>query len=332
MADQGEWKQFVPHEDPLCSLIHFSDPHFGKSISNQGSVWHKIAAQLPVIKLVTGLYTHSFDAAAGLARIINRILDDRARRGIPTAVIHTGDLTATGDEAEFREAGTFVEMAHYDPLTRARVGLELSTNRTMFPFLDLPGNHDLWSRKNPRDAAFTARYGGAYPRTLDLPTRAGTVRVYALDSNRSTTAQHRLANGEIPAAQIAAVTDELQRHRTAAAIQVVALHHPLTVNRATRPRMLGFEVLKLKQRDAVAAVLKKSGAHLTLAGHVHEAQQHAATPERPLHFIAGTACQIGGTPSFWLLNLFPGRVTYHEFFIPAGYLVFDTGQQGVAPY
>lgn len=333
MMDRCEWERFIPSgEVPICSIVHFSDPHFGRSISSEGSVWHKIGAQIPVLKLVTGLYPHSFDAAAGLARAINRILDDRVRRGIPAVIVHTGDLTATGTDAEFREAGTFMEMAHHDPLTKSRVGLELATNRTMVPLLDLPGNHDIWSRGNPRNAAFNARYGGAYPRTLDVSTRAGLVKFHALDSNRSSKLQHRLANGKISSTQIGEVCNSLQQHRGKAAIQVVALHHPLNVNPGTRPRLLGFEVLKLRRREAIAENLKTAGAQMALSGHVHERQHHPATAARPLHFIAGSACQIGAIPSFWLLNLFAAQVTFHELFIPPGYVVFDVGQEGVAQF
>ena len=304
--------------NPICTLVHISDPHFGSSFVIDGeSSWRRIAARIPGIRHITASYPHGYQAAGALALAVRSIVRERKERGVPAVVIHTGDLTAGGTQAQFSVGETFLRHGHYLE-NGALAGLSLETEFGQLPF-DIPGNHDIWHRRSPKDSgAFNSHYGGPYPRRREIKTESGRVLLYGLDSNRSSLWQHRLANGEIEWAALDSVCEALQQEKTSGAIQVVCLHHPLRLRNRSVPRLLRFEILKLKNRNAVSKALTAAGAHFVLAGHVHN-QQHS---NKPLHFIAGSACQISSRPSFWSLDLFTKKVEYTYFHLPKNAIHF----------
>lgn len=315
----------VPKPDPftICSLIHISDPHFGKSLVNNGNTWwRKLIARLPVANQLTGLYPHDYQTAGALAVAVRHILKERTNQQIPTVVVHTGDLTAGGKLAEFSVGATFLRRAHSLP-NGALAGFSLD-QRNELPF-DLPGNHDLWSRASPKaQSAYSDYYGGSYPLQFDPPinTPRGTVCLYGLDSNRSGLWSHRLANGSIPEAQLHKLSALLAAKPDGNLVKVVCLHHPIAMEPSHAPRILGIEVLRLNRRDAIARFLKDHGVHLVLAGHVHNQHPYEATADRPLQIVAGSCCQIGNHPSFWLLDIGATGLHRHEIRIETGGLHF----------
>jgi hypothetical protein len=160
------------------------------------------------------------------------------------------------------------------------------------------------------------------------------VLLYGLDSNRSSTWQHRLANGEVAPEQIRLVCESLRKERNTGAIQVVCLHHPLWIRRRTTPRMLGVEVLRLRDRHSIARELAAAGAHLVLAGHVH-AQQHSRRAfGRPNQFVAGSACQISSRPTFWVLDLHADTIAFDYIYLPRRGIHFQrsVARSGRVPY
>lgn len=293
---------------PICTLIHFSDPHFGSSFVIDGeSWWRNLVAHSPGLRHISALFPHSYQRAVALAHSIRRILADRRDLGIPTVVVHTGDLTASGAASEFSVGATFLSHGHY-LANGTLAGLKLDP-----PAFDLPGNHDLWSRKSPRALeAFTSHYGGAYPRSLTIERNGHKVTLHSLDSNRSDLVQHRLARGAIAAEALHEVCERLRKNRPAT--QVVCLHHPLYLSEEAKPRLFGFEILDLKNRTGIEAALAEAGANLVLAGHVHTQHAHE---RNPVQFIAGSACQIGShPPAFWLLDLHADEVAFTQMAIP----------------
>jgi 3',5'-cyclic AMP phosphodiesterase CpdA len=309
--------------DPICTLVHVSDLHFGASfVIDGGAAWRRLVARTVLLRQVTGYFPHGYQAAGALAVAVRQIIRDRNGRGIPTVVVHSGDLTASGIQSEFSVGTTFLRHGHY--LENGSVaGLRLETEFGQLPF-DIPGNHDLWSRRSPKDhEAFTSHYGGVYPRTREVKTKAGRVLLWGLDSNRSSLWQHRLANGEITDAQLNSVCESIKLHKSSGAIQVVCTHHPLATRRRSAPRMLGWEILKLRQREAVAKRLGEAGAQLTLSGHVHAQHHIRRRGTAPLHFVAGSACQISSRPSFWLLDLHADRVAYTYYHMPKMAIQFE---------
>ncbi|MBL8221177.1 MAG: metallophosphoesterase [Bryobacterales bacterium] len=312
-----------PGPSTICSLIHISDPHFGSGIVNSGNTWwRKFIARIPVANQITGLFPHDYQVAGALAVAVRHILKDRAQREIPTVVVHTGDLTAGGKLAEFCTGATFLRSAHLLP-NGAMAGFRLD-QRNEIPF-DIPGNHDLWSRSSPKSQSpYSDYYGGSYPIQLHPPieTPRGKVRIFGLDSNRSTLWAHRLANGEVPHHQLQQLSALLTDTRNDCSIKIVCLHHPIDVHPSHAPRLLGFEILKLRHRAQLAQFLKDHGVHLVLTGHVHRQRTYQSTATSPLQIVAGSCCQIGNTPSFALLDLHPAELTYHELQASPGTLHF----------
>lgn len=314
----------LPEPDPstICSIIHISDPHFGSGIVNSGNTWwRKLLARIPIANQITGLYPHDYQVALALAVAVRHILKDRAQRQIPTVVVHTGDLTSGGQLAEFSTGATFLRSAHILP-SRAMAGFRLD-QRNEIPF-DIPGNHDLWSRGSPKSQSpYSEYYGGSYPKMHPpIETPRGRVRIFGLDSNRSTLWAHRLANGEVPNHQLQQLSSLLTDSREDASIKIVCLHHPIDVHPNHAPKLLGFEILKLRHRAQLAQFLKDHGVHLVLAGHVHRQRTYQSTPTGPLQLVAGSCCQIGNQPSFWLIDIHPAGIACHELQAALGTLHF----------
>lgn len=282
--------------------------------------WRKVATRLPGHSHLTGMFPHGYQTAGALAYAVRRLLRDSKEHNLPFVVIHSGDLTASGTQEEFSVGLTYLNHGHY--LENGQVaGLRLEDEFGQRPF-DVPGNHDLWCRRSPKDhGAFTSHFGGKYPRNFRIETNRGKAFFFGLDSNRSSLWQHRLANGEIPTADLDELRDDLADARAAGAISVVCLHHPLFLRRRGTPRMCQAEIQRLKFREQVAKSLAEAGTHVVLAGHVHK-QQHLKRFD-VLQFIAGSACQIGSRPSFWLLDLYSRGVRYTYFHMPKHSIHFE---------
>ncbi len=319
---------------PICTLIHLSDLHFGSQFVIDGETWwRKFVTSVPFLRHVTGYFPHGYQTAGALAIAVRTILRHCKDTKTPVLVVHTGDLTASGAQAEFSVGETFLRSGHFLE-NKELCGLNLDSEFGWFS-LDIPGNHDLWRRRSPKaNNAASSHYGGAYPREFQIPSANPPVHIYGIDSNRSSLWQHRLANGEIPTSALNSLLEKLRVGRTTGAIQVVCLHHPLQVLRQTAPRLCGIEILKLRRRQEIARSLSNAGAHIVLAGHIHNQQYFGRTPISPLHFIAGSACQIGSPPSFWRLELFQNHAEYTYLHIPKGRFHFEpaSSRSGQASY
>ncbi|MEZ5353453.1 MAG: metallophosphoesterase [Bryobacteraceae bacterium] len=325
-----DWTLFRP-EPPLCTLIRFSDPHFGSSfVTRDEQWWRKGLPHLPVVNLLTGLFPHSYTYACALAAAFHQIVQHRQSRKVPVTVVHSGDLTSSGKQAEFSTGATFLAHGHYSDTNRLH-GLGLDKYGLSGSLLDIPGNHDLWSRGDPKQAlSFSTRYGGPYPRRLDT----SAVVIYGMDSNRAPNAQHRRANGEIPMDQLGALLGMMRDDRKAGRVVIVTLHHPVQMTAESAPKLAGKEILFLKDRDKIARSLRENGACVVLAGHVHQPQWTRATPGSPLQYVAGSACQSGAKPQFWILDLYPDEVIHHSMVYPPNAVSFfpDPDTQGRASF
>ncbi|MFN7999409.1 MAG: metallophosphoesterase [Bryobacteraceae bacterium] len=301
---------------PILTLIHLSDPHFGSRFIIDGeSKWRSLVPRVPLLKHISGWFPHGYQTALQLAIAVRTILRRCDDERIPWVVVHTGDLTATGSTSEFSVGATFFRHGHH--LENGEVaGLMLETAYKQLPF-DIPGNHDLWSRNNPKQgSAFNSHYGRSYPFEREIPAGTHRIVLHGLDSNRSSRWSHRLANGEIPPAAFATLCSRLRERKGAGVIQIVCLHHPLALTDGTEPRLWGHEILKLRNRSAIAAELSEAGADVALSGHVHQERFHDL--RGLLHFIAGSACQIGCRPSFWRLDLFAEGIQHRCYYLPEG--------------
>ncbi|MFN7925571.1 MAG: metallophosphoesterase [Bryobacteraceae bacterium] len=316
----------APKDKPLCTIVHISDLHFGsKWVIEDESLWRTILPKLPALRLLTGFYPHSYQAATQLSIAVRRIFLARRNDGVPAVLVHSGDLTARGAEGEFSVGNTFLLGGHGVPGSRAVAGLELAGEFRDVSFLDIPGNHDLWSRwDNRMQSAASAHYGGVYPRRLDVELSGGwRLILHGMDSNRSRLTSDALANGEIPARDLTEACKRLEACCGDRVIQGIVLHHPLAIKPGTEPKLFGREIQKLKSRDTVARQLRSAGAQFVLCGHIHSQQVLVRGPRRPLQFTAGSGCQMGGPHHFWTLDIHPGSVVAAVHEIPSGCIAYE---------
>src|SRR5713226_3423892 len=157
-------------ENPIASVIHISDLHFGEHIGNDESTLTRIQKGVPSLG---GLLPHSYQACRALAIRINQILKDRKQASIIAGVIFTGDLTSSGEEQQFVVGNTYLRSAH-SLGAGSYVGLDLRMEPVEVvdgfadPFLfAIPGNHDIWNRSDPRLLGVYRRtFPGSYPLSL----------------------------------------------------------------------------------------------------------------------------------------------------------------------
>ncbi|MCC6539999.1 MAG: metallophosphoesterase [Bryobacterales bacterium] len=314
-----DWRDYRT-DLPICSIVHFSDPHFGaRFVNDDESWWAKLIPRLPVANQLTGLFPHSYSHACALALAINQIVRHRAAHGIDVVVVHTGDLTATGSNAEFVTGNTFVHSYFKHGSQQAGLGMDHRSGQARL--FDIPGNHDLWSRSSPRVSShFAERYGGSYPRRLRLENAGGAVELHGFDTNRGTTWRHRLADGELPQSQLDALAALAAEPK--AEVRIACLHHPIHVDRTDAPKLAGREILKLKNRTAVGRSLLRAGFDIVLAGHVHLGKHHPASAARPAQWIAGSACQMGANAQFWAFDVYADEAIYYSLALKENEIAF----------
>ena len=79
-------------EQPLATLIHISDLHFGPTLENSERHFHRVFAGT----IAQGMYPHDYAIARALALSIRALIENRVAHGVPVVVVHTGDLTRMG--------------------------------------------------------------------------------------------------------------------------------------------------------------------------------------------------------------------------------------------
>jgi 3',5'-cyclic AMP phosphodiesterase CpdA len=168
----------------------------------------------------------------------------------PDLVVCTGDLTSTGTEREFM---------------RARALLAPIIDR--FPFVCIPGNHDLYT---PDGAAPFKRHFGAFSGDAVYPFTHtfGEVDVVGIQGARPALTSQGVVSGE----QLRDLDRLLAKgHRPA----LVLSHYPLR-NRHGRP--YGPPVRNLRNAAAVESVL---GRHARVAAVLHGHEHHGYRTEIP---------------------------------------------------
>jgi 3',5'-cyclic AMP phosphodiesterase CpdA len=220
-------------------LAHFSDVH---ALAFDGArPWHflsKRAAGWANVMLHRGR-KHPLDRFEAL-------VDDLNRRPVDH-IVCTGDLTNLSLEPEFRLARSIVD--------RLRLGPHAVTL--------VPGNHDVYTL----DAQWNAMFARAFRPYLESDDHGeefpvvrvrGELAIVGVSSARPSPVP--FADGKIGARQLAAVAAALDKLR--GKFRVLALHHPPYKNRVSILR-------GLRDRGALAEVLRTSGCELVLHGHEH---------------------------------------------------------------
>lgn len=202
------------------------------------------------------------------------LIADMKGQGCEAALL-SGDVVNISLDAEFASAEAF--------LNRTFEGL---------PLFFCPGNHDAyvgtaWELSLGRLGRFMAgiRIGDAarrppsdaadFPYSVDL----GPARLIAANSSPPTAPG--LATGALGSAQIGRIEQELVAG--AGRFRILMLHHPVTTGVVSRRKALD-------DRQALLAVLARTGAELVLHGHAHVASfAEVETPTGPAPAIGGGA-------------------------------------------
>ena len=266
-------------------ILHFSDIHLGLGLR------HIPLADWAGKRLAGGANLlrgrgKRFSAAADKTRAMVQFADEiRA-----DFVLCTGDLTALGTDAEYDAARSILE-----PLMSHR------------RFVVIPGNHDLYTRRDVTEQRFTRRFAsslesdapelcadGPWP-IVRLP--ADEVAVLAVNSARPILLK---SSGSIPDAQIEGLRAALADPRLAGRFVFLMTHYaPCRADGSPDTREHGLDNV-----DALleAAAGIERGAYL--CGHIHTTfRQHIAGFAGEV-FCAGSST-LAGREGFWLFESGP---------------------------
>jgi 3',5'-cyclic AMP phosphodiesterase CpdA len=299
----------------LATVIHISDLHFGQRFTTDETLFREILANIPFLK---GVYTHSYQAARALSIRINQILADRKRSNIPSVVAMTGDLTRGGDQDEFLIGTTFLRGETWTGAGKA-VGLKLGEDRpeidqeTNPALLIIPGNHDIWKRKQPEHlAAYFDHFPGKYPKSWKITTKGRPIVLHGLDSTQTADFKNKLARGYVNPERLNALCKEIELSRIIDeykdAIHIVMLHHPL-IKEGDKSEI----TMVLDDRETVAQRLYSCGVDLVLAGHFHREYYASEKPGMPNHALAGTATQLFSDRNFLLFDIYKDKIQLKMF-------------------
>lgn len=192
----------------------------------------------------------------------------------PDLFLVTGDLANLGLSKEFETALSW--LALLGPPERVLV---------------VPGNHDIYTDLMHGPSCLETwapfmRGDGSDAVAFPFVRRCGDVVVIALNSAVPT--PPFVAQGELGGAQIEALERALQDAAAASLTRVVALHHPPLPGQAPAKRAL-------RDADAVAAVLARTGAELVVHGHNHRSTLYwGAGPHGRLVPVSGVASGSAG--------------------------------------
>jgi hypothetical protein len=120
----------------IATMLHISDLHFVKKLTEEGRAWYAKALDLVKVK------PHSFTKIDALAA---QIKDIERRSGKFDIVLGTGDLTTNGSEGAFKTVLNYLEseeISRGNPSRPITEGLAAGKPNRLL----LPGNHDRYTR------------------------------------------------------------------------------------------------------------------------------------------------------------------------------------------
>ena len=231
-------------------VIHITDLHLHRPL-RPGQLWGK--------RLLGTANLHLAGRAGRFQEAVLRTLVADVVKRQPDLVVCTGDLTAMATDAEFAAVQELLR-----PLTEC------------VDFLLVPGNHDVYTRGAYRERRLEARFsrftgGGAYPALH----RRGDLAFIGLDVCRP---HPLLANGRMPADQLAKLGRLLMADELQDVFTVILLHYPL---RDSRGQPYGPWTRGLRNAAALESILARSPqVGLILHGHEHHGFRSALPTAR----------------------------------------------------
>ncbi|GLK76856.1 metallophosphoesterase [Methylopila jiangsuensis] len=257
--------RLIGYKAAVTVLAHLSDPHLGPL--------PRFTALEMLSKRGLGAINwyrrrRRWHDMAVLDQIVTDVVDEE-----PDAIAVTGDLTNLGLEAEFLPAAAF--LGRLGPASKVAA---------------IPGNHDAYVRRivgapsRVWASHMSCDDGGA---GFPYVRRHGLIALIGLSSAVATAPL--AATGEVGPAQRAALAPLLRRLKAEGLFRVVTVHHPVAEDGTPWLR-------RLRDADALRAVLAAEGAELVLHGHNHEPTRHAVPgPNGPIPVIAVPSCSAGPT-------------------------------------
>ena len=288
-------------KDILATIIHISDPHFGEKLRTRKNIFKKVASYTRLQSLMP----HDYDTTWALSEIIRQILKDRKNSNVPAGVVLSGDLTCNGKRSEFHIGTTFLRGKHWTSANNS-VGLELGREKSVIdihtsPALFIvPGNHDIWKRKDPTALTlYQSYFSNSYPKTWKIKTYFNNIYLHGLNSTENTLTKHRLARGKISIDQLNEIEQRINslKGKEKDSIHIVFLHHPIVGSDGAWKS--NFE---LDDYNKVALRLLNI-VDLVLSGHVHQHHFHLNRPDCPPHAIVGSALQMYSDQNFYLIDI-----------------------------
>jgi len=263
-------------------ILHFSDIHLGLGLR------HIPLSDWPSKRLAGGANLlrgrgKRFSAAADKTRAMVRLAGELEA----DLVLCTGDLTALATDAEYDAARSILE-----PLMRDR------------RFVVIPGNHDLYTRRDVREERFNRRFNSSLE--SDLPELctdgpwpivrlpAEDVAVIAVNSARPVLLK---SSGRIPDAQIEGLRAALADPRIAGRFVFLMTHYaPCRADGSPDTWEHGLENVDDLLGAAAGIEL---GAYL--CGHIHTTFRQRIAGFAGEVFCAGSST-LAGREGFWLFE------------------------------
>lgn len=222
-------------------------------------------------------------------------LVELARREEIDGVVFTGDYTVLGTEAELAAARRC-----FAPFFA-------------WPYVGLPGNHDLYLADSIRQQRFERSFGDTLH--SDLPELAAegsfplvrllgdTAAIVAVESARPNPQPWR-SSGRVPPSQLAALTLMMADERLSSRFLFLATHYaPRLADGRPDSRQHGLD-----NADALLATIAPLERGVLLHGHVHHCYSLAVSGVGPTLFCAGSAT-YAGREGCWLFELDEIRLT-----------------------
>ncbi|HEX6244474.1 MAG TPA: metallophosphoesterase [Polyangiales bacterium] len=208
-------------------------------------------------------------------------------------------------------SGDYTAIGTQDELSDARAAVDEIARASTHGLVTVPGNHDLYLPDTLRDQRFDRHFGDVL--STDLPEYRSDgpfpfVRLFepelaivGVNSARPNPNPFR-SSGRVPDAQLEALTRITQDARVRGRWLIVMTHYGI-LRRDGKPDSKSHG---LDNGEALVRICARPRT-LLVHGHIHHTYHHAATPERPWLFCAGSATQTD-REGFWLYDVSSERL------------------------
>lgn len=267
-------------------VLHFSDTHVGIQIRHMG--WKRWFSKRAIgaINLLRGRARYFDDVEEKMAALIRFKEENEI-----DLVIHTGDYTALGLEAELELARSFVDPLMHPPQK----------------YLTVPGNHDIYVHEGNSHYRFSEQFCSVLQNDLPEYCRGGhwplvrlvgdDVAVIGLNSSKPNPWPWK-SNGEIPQEQLEAFSDIVEDERVKDRFIFVMTHYaPRLANGEPDKKLHG-----LINADEFLERCKAINKGTILFGHIHKTYRVDIDGLNTPLYCAGSAT-MEGHEGLWVYEL-----------------------------